>query len=94
MLHKHIDVDSLMEKTRRQENRANGFGSIRENPELHSMAYGSRYATTEIPKYSLPEKSSVPQVAYQLVHDELELDGRPTMNCASFGKLRKKKIHI
>ncbi|RUO96121.1 glutamate decarboxylase [Jimgerdemannia flammicorona] len=80
MLHKHIDAESFMDATRREERR----GSVRGNPGVHSMAYGSRYATAEIPKYHLPEKSSSSQVAYQLVHDELEMDGRPAMNLASF----------
>ncbi|KAG0334458.1 hypothetical protein BG000_008311 [Podila horticola] len=32
----------------------------------------------------MPEKSVEAQAAYQLIHDELELDGRPAMNLASF----------
>ncbi|CDH53926.1 glutamate decarboxylase [Lichtheimia corymbifera JMRC:FSU:9682] len=48
------------------------------------MAYSSRYAVQEIPKYKLPKSSTEAKVAYQLIHDELELDGRPSMNLASF----------
>ncbi|KAI7865188.1 glutamate decarboxylase [Spinellus fusiger] len=51
---------------------------------LCSLAYGSRYATDDIPKHRLPEKPSEAAAAYQLIHDELDLDGRPAMNCASF----------
>ncbi|KAI9320130.1 glutamate decarboxylase [Dichotomocladium elegans] len=51
---------------------------------VNQLAYGSRYATEEIPKFRLPEKSTQSKIAYQLIHDELELDGRPAMNLASF----------
>ncbi|RKP37072.1 pyridoxal phosphate-dependent transferase, partial [Dimargaris cristalligena] len=51
---------------------------------MHSLAYGSRYAVADVPKFSFPEKSSPADVTYQLVHDELEFDGKPLMNCATF----------
>jgi glutamate decarboxylase len=46
--------------------------------------FGSRYVTEPIPKYKLPEKSMDPQAAYHLIHDELQLQGNPTLNLASF----------
>ncbi|KAI9496015.1 pyridoxal phosphate-dependent transferase [Zychaea mexicana] len=79
MLQKHISSES---KIRNEV--LNPSASGRDDQHLHSLAYSSRYATADIPKFELPEGSCEPVVAYQLVHDELELDGRPTMNCASF----------
>lgn len=71
MLQKHVNPDNLSEEERG----------------LQTMAYSSRYAIQEIPKYKMPKESTEAKVAYQLIHDELELDGRPSMNLASFGML-------
>ncbi|KAJ1657500.1 glutamate decarboxylase gad1 [Dispira simplex] len=60
------------------------FSFLRDDPEMHSMAYCSRYAVGEVPKYNFPNSSTPANAAYQLVHDQLELDGKPYMNCASF----------
>ncbi len=49
-----------------------------------ASTYGSRFITEPIPKFRLPEKSMPGKVAYQLIHDELNLDGRPALNLASF----------
>ena len=46
--------------------------------------FGSRYVTEPLPKYRLPEKSMDPRAAYHLIHDELQTQGNPTMNMASF----------
>ena len=80
MLIKHI---SSKPNVRDEELRPSATGSDEQH--LHSLAYSSRYATGVIPKFELPEKSCEPSTAYQLVHDELDLDGLPAMNCASFG---------
>ncbi|KAI8053728.1 glutamate decarboxylase [Syncephalis plumigaleata] len=48
------------------------------------MAYGSRYFDQDIPRYQLGEKGTNPSAAYRAIHDELEMDGRPVANCASF----------
>jgi glutamate decarboxylase len=37
-----------------------------------------------IPKYALPKTGIPSNAAYQLIHDELDLDGRPNLNVASF----------
>jgi glutamate decarboxylase len=39
---------------------------------------------TEIPKYEFPEEGMSPRAAYQLVHNQLSLDGNPLLNLASF----------
>jgi glutamate decarboxylase len=38
----------------------------------------------EISKYEFPTQEMPPRVAYQLIHDELSLDGNPFLNLASF----------
>ena len=52
--------------------------------QMHAPTYGSRYSTEPIPKYEMPEKGIPAEVAYQLIHDELRLDGNAALNLASF----------
>ncbi len=47
-------------------------------------AYGSRTMDRAIPKYRLPEGEMPAQTAYQLIHDELMLDGNARLNLATF----------
>jgi len=37
-----------------------------------------------VPKTKLPQKSMDPRTAYHLIHDELQTQGNPTLNMASF----------
>lgn len=46
--------------------------------------YSARYGTALVPKYKLPLKGSDAKTAYQIIHDELTLDGSPNLNLASF----------
>jgi glutamate decarboxylase len=46
--------------------------------------YASDLASEPLPRLRLPERSTAPRVAYQLVHDELLLDGNPRLNLATF----------
>ena len=56
----------------------------RESDQLHAPTYGSRFTTQPIPKYEIPESGMPAEVAYQLIHDELNLDGSAALNLASF----------
>ncbi|KAK9895308.1 glutamate decarboxylase [Cystobasidium minutum MCA 4210] len=47
-------------------------------------AYAGRYTTEPVPKYKLPTHGTNAQAAYQLIHDQLSLDGTPLLNLASF----------
>jgi glutamate decarboxylase len=46
--------------------------------------YARRGLAEPVPRYELPEAGLDPSVAYQLIHDELTLDGNPTLNLATF----------
>ena len=52
--------------------------------QLTSSAYGGRYFTEAIPEHEIPQGSMPAPAAYQLIHDELDLDGNPALNLASF----------
>ncbi|PIN25514.1 Glutamate decarboxylase/sphingosine phosphate lyase [Handroanthus impetiginosus] len=47
-------------------------------------AFASRYVRTSLPKFKIPEKAMPKEAAYQIVNDELMLDGNPRLNLASF----------
>lgn len=52
--------------------------------EALAPAYASRNFARPIPKYDIPADGMPAAVAHQLVRDEMNLDGNPAMNLASF----------
>ncbi|WP_419831289.1 glutamate decarboxylase [Endozoicomonas atrinae] len=46
--------------------------------------YASSDLSVSMPKYKMPEKQQEPRHAYQIVHDELMLDGNSRQNLATF----------
>jgi glutamate decarboxylase len=55
-----------------------------DNDELLLPTYAARNFTQEVPKYKLADDGMPADAAYRLVHDELDLDGNPLLNLASF----------
>lgn len=51
---------------------------------LLSPTYGNRSFELKIPKYEIPATGIPADVAYQLIADELNLDGNPALNLATF----------
>lgn len=49
-----------------------------------TTTYGSRYFARSIPKFEMPREGMPARAAYQLIHDEMNLDGNPALNLASF----------
>ncbi|KZV53803.1 glutamate decarboxylase [Dorcoceras hygrometricum] len=50
---------------------------------VHST-FASRYVRDSLPRFKLPENSIPKEAAYQIINDELMLDGNPRLNLASF----------
>uniref|UniRef100_A0A2P2LIS5 Glutamate decarboxylase n=1 Tax=Rhizophora mucronata TaxID=61149 RepID=A0A2P2LIS5_RHIMU len=50
---------------------------------VHST-FASRYVRESLPRYKMPENSIPKEAAFQIIHDELMLDGKPRLNLASF----------
>ncbi|KAK1277440.1 Glutamate decarboxylase 1 [Acorus gramineus] len=46
--------------------------------------FASRYVRTSLPRFKMPETSIPKEAAYQIINDELMLDGNPRLNLASF----------
>jgi len=55
-----------------------------DSDDVLSPTYAGRSFSHDIPKYRLPVQGMAADAAYQLVHDELNLDGNPALNLASF----------
>ncbi len=51
---------------------------------LTNTTYSGRYFTEEVPEHEIPDSSMPARAAYQLIRDELNLDGNPALNLASF----------
>ncbi|KAF7295125.1 Glutamate decarboxylase [Mycena indigotica] len=84
-LSKHINTDRLLEAAR-DKRPGSHFTSLTNQSHQTSLshAYGARYGTQPVPKFQIPSKGIDPDAAYQLIHDELALDGSPVLNLASF----------
>ncbi len=54
-----------------------------ENPYITPI-YGGRWDTQPIEKKTIPEDSLMPDVAYRIVADEMNLEGNPALNMATF----------
>ncbi|WP_255416210.1 pyridoxal-dependent decarboxylase [Pusillimonas sp. NJUB218] len=52
--------------------------------DLFSDVYASTDISVSMPKYKMPENEHDPRHAYQVVHDELMLDGNSRQNLATF----------
>ncbi|XP_050230789.1 glutamate decarboxylase 4 [Mercurialis annua] len=50
---------------------------------IHST-FASRYVRESLPRYKMPENSIPKEAAFQIINDELMLDGKPRLNLASF----------
>ncbi|KAE8661494.1 Glutamate decarboxylase 1 [Hibiscus syriacus] len=50
---------------------------------VHST-FASRYVRDSLPRFKMPENSIPKEAAFQIINDELMLDGNPRLNLASF----------
>ncbi|HEX7468408.1 MAG TPA: glutamate decarboxylase, partial [Methanobacterium sp.] len=60
------------------------LNKMKKSEREHTTTYGSRYFTKSVPKYEMPDEGMPARAAYQIIHDELNLDGNPALNLASF----------
>jgi len=52
--------------------------------EVVSTTYANRFFTKPVSRYHMPDEGMDADVVYQLIHDELNIDGNPALNLASF----------
>ena len=83
VLHKHVDAEEVVKMARG--NRAQAVSAQNNGDSQLATPYSGRYeAAEDLPKWKLPERSSPAAACYQLIHDELDFDGRTNLNLASF----------
>ncbi|KAI1392086.1 glutamate decarboxylase [Hypoxylon trugodes] len=81
----HIDPDELVERLHDAHLTENGRQLRQMMATSHLTPYGTKYASeVDVPKYELPKEGAPADTAYQLIRDELDLDGKPNLNLASF----------
>ncbi|QBD82901.1 glutamate decarboxylase [Ktedonosporobacter rubrisoli] len=57
---------------------------LQEADTVLTPTYASRALSTDVPRYELPQEGMEPRLAYNLIHDELILDGSSRLNLATF----------
>ncbi|XP_027126915.1 glutamate decarboxylase [Coffea arabica] len=58
--------------------------AVTDSKEQLYYTFASRYVRAPLPRFKMPENSMPKEAAYQIVNDELMLDGNPRLNLASF----------
>ena len=54
------------------------------NDQIFDCVFASKDLSVELPKYKFPRLETLPDVAFQVIHDELLLDGNSRQNLATF----------
>lgn len=57
---------------------------LKESEKSITPLYSQHALTSNVSRYDFPEKEMLPQTAYNLIHDELMLDGNSRLNLATF----------
>ncbi|CAG5155544.1 uncharacterized protein ALTATR162_LOCUS3714 [Alternaria atra] len=84
-LARHVDTDELLETLKDHPIHKAGGHKSANRATSHITPYSSRYAAgTELSKFKIPHDGAPADVVHQLLKDELDLDGRPSLNLASF----------
>ncbi|KAL5529445.1 hypothetical protein ACEPAG_5430 [Sanghuangporus baumii] len=83
-LAKHVNPDRLIQQAKDKRAPNHSHHLTKTDPTHTTSAYGARYGTFSLPKYKIPSSGTSAEAAYQLIHDELALDGSPLLNLASF----------
>ncbi|KAK2465095.1 hypothetical protein APHAL10511_002903 [Amanita phalloides] len=78
VLSRHIDAQSVIDSAKEHPHKKHF-----RNQTFHA-SYRRDEDAAEVPKYTMPKHGISSKAAYQLLHDETNLDGNPTLNLASF----------
>ncbi|KAI1275400.1 glutamate decarboxylase [Xylaria sp. FL0933] len=84
-LSRHVDPEELVERLHDSHLTEGGKHMRKLMTTSHLTPYGTRYASEiEVPKYRIPQAGAPADSVYQIIRDELDLDGKPNLNLASF----------
>ncbi|KAF8345437.1 glutamate decarboxylase [Amanita rubescens] len=81
VLSRHIEAQSVIDQAKEHPHKkhlSHGKQTV------HHTSYRRDEDAAEVPKYTMPRQGISSKAAYQLLHDETNLDGNPTLNLASF----------
>lgn len=80
-----VDPEALIKNLHDSPSHAGGSKHRFKQAVSHTTPYSSRYASSaELSKFEIPRDGAPADVVHQLLKDELDLDGRPNLNLASF----------
>lgn len=80
-LSRHIDADAVLDAAAESPHAS----LVERDPQSRlSHTRGGRYRINKLPKYHIPESGCTEKEAYDIINQELSLDGSPTLNLASF----------
>lgn len=84
-LARHVDPDILL-KTLHDRGTPHTRAHKGTSPHVNqNTPYSSRYASkTELSKFRIPQDGAPADAVHQMIKDELDLDGKPNLNLASF----------
>ncbi|KAI9891866.1 MAG: hypothetical protein M1814_002251 [Vezdaea aestivalis] len=83
-LQNHVNVESVIANITQKPVEARLKGHSKSST-VHTTPYSTRYASSqEISKFKIPKHGAPADTVHQLLKDELDLDGRPNLNLASF----------
>ncbi|OIW31105.1 glutamate decarboxylase [Coniochaeta ligniaria NRRL 30616] len=85
-LSRHVNPEDIIEQLEQTHvSEALGLSSYEDLGSTHLTPYSSRYASqVRIPKYKIPEDGTPADTVHAMLQDELDLDGRPGLNLATF----------
>ncbi|KAJ3785794.1 glutamate decarboxylase [Lentinula aff. detonsa] len=80
-LSRHIDAEEVIQKSKDAPH-TQAYRQTHERRSVH-QSWSRDEDAQGVPKYSMPEVGIPSKAAYQLLHDETQLDGNPLLNLAS-----------
>ncbi|KAF6174562.1 hypothetical protein GIB67_006214 [Kingdonia uniflora] len=60
------------------------FSKAAKESNVNHPTFATPYSQVALPRFKMPERSTPKETAYQIISDELMLDGNPRLNLASF----------
>jgi glutamate decarboxylase len=80
-----VDPDGIINRLHGSSEHAHRHRVHLRNAASTLTPYSSRYASTdEVSKFKIPQNGAPAEAVHQMLKDELDLDGRPNLNLASF----------
>ncbi|KAL6714673.1 glutamate decarboxylase gad1 [Lecanora helva] len=84
-LARHVDPDEIIKTLHNHPSKAHRHHMSTKTATSTFTPYSSRYASQqEIAKFKIPQQGAPADAVHQMLKDELDLDGRPNLNLASF----------